>query len=350
MRAMGERRIRLGLLEFGELPLPEIVQTAQLAERLGFSRYWLAEHIGPLQNTLLATPVVAGATSRIRVGPAGVLLRYYAAACVARDGIFLAQAFPGRIDLGLAGGRHGEGMDLPFLDGRTHLYAPETLEEKIRVVAETLAAPEPASRGHERRRPEPASELVAERPELWLLGSSDSPWRARSAALVQANFCLSLLHKPAPPSPLAIRAYRKERRRLGLAPGIAGIAIALACVESAREQKRHRTPHTGIFAKTIVETAAVCRERIEALCREYDVREVSILESSAGPERRWASMQMLAEAFGGLEPLAPEPPSGRRGSRLERAALVPPEAVRPARSKSRAGTGGARGPTSGPRR
>jgi alkanesulfonate monooxygenase SsuD/methylene tetrahydromethanopterin reductase-like flavin-dependent oxidoreductase (luciferase family) len=279
---MVERTIRLGLLEFGDLSLRDIVETAWLAEELGFSRFWLAEHLGLLENTLLVTPLVASATSRIRVGPAGVLLRYYPPALIGRDGLLLEQAYPGRIDLGLAGGRHPEGRDLRFLDGRTHLHEPEVLEEKLRIVAETIAA-------HER---------AEERPELWFLGASDSAHRGQSAARLRAHFSLSLMHLTTPPSPLPIRAYREEEARLGLAGGQAGIAIALACVESARARAKHRSPH-GVLGKAIVETAAVCRERIEELCDEYDVSEVSILECSEGLERRSASMRMLVEAFGG---------------------------------------------------
>ena len=280
---MRTRRIRLGLLDFGDLPLPAVIRSARLAEELGFSRYWLAEHVGLVENALLATGLVAAATSRIRVGPAGVLLRYHPAACVGRDGIYLARGFPGRIDLGLAGGRHPKGGDREFLDGRTHLYAPETLEEKIRIVARTVAAHAPAK----------------ERPQVWLLGASDSPRRACSAARLRTEFCLSLLHDVKPPSPLPISAYRREARRLGRNPGRASIAIALACVASARARARHRPAHAGIPGTAIVETPAVCRERIEELCRTYDVSEVSILECSVGLERRLASIAMLAEAFAG---------------------------------------------------
>ena len=277
---MGTRRIRLGLVDFGELPLPAVIRSARLAEELGFARYWLAEHQWLLENALLTSGLVASATSRIRVGPAGVLLRYYPAACVGRDGIFLAKAFPGRIDLGLAGGRHRDGSDHEFLDGRTHLYAPETLEEKIRVVAETVATHAPAR----------------ERPQVWLLGASDSPLRAQSAARLRANFCLSLLHSATPPSPLAIRAYRGEARRLGRTPGRAGVAITVACV-ARRDRARQRSAHEGIPGEAIIDTAAVCRERIEEICRTYEVSEVNVLECSVGLERRLASMQMLAEAF-----------------------------------------------------
>jgi hypothetical protein len=211
-----------------------------------------------------------------------VLLRYYVAACVGRDGIYLAKGFPGRIDLGLAGGRYPDGQDGPFLDGRTHLYDHETLTDKIRAVASTVAAHKPAK----------------ERPQVWLLGTSDIALRARLAARLRAQFCLSLWHHETLPSRLPIRAYRKEARRLRRVPGRAAVSIALACISSERERARHRSAHPGVGGKVIVETPAICRERIESLCRVYDVSEVSILECSVGVQRRLASIAMLAEAFG----------------------------------------------------
>jgi alkanesulfonate monooxygenase SsuD/methylene tetrahydromethanopterin reductase-like flavin-dependent oxidoreductase (luciferase family) len=280
---MGRRTISLGLLEFGELPLAVIFSTARLAERLGFARYWISEHRGLIENAMLLTPLVANATSHIRVGPAGVLLRYYPAMSVARDGILLEQAFPGRIDLGLAGGRHAEGQDLPFLDGRTHLYAPETFDDKLRIVGETVAAHTPAR----------------ERPEVWVLGSSDSAWRGQSAARARAHFCLSLMHAAEVPSPAAIVAFREEERRHRRRQRVAAIAVLLCCIESPRERRRHRTPFPGLRGPVIVESGSVARERIEELCAEYGATEVSILECSDGPERRRTSMQVLMEAFGG---------------------------------------------------
>ena len=154
-----------------------------------------------------------------------------------------------------------------------------------------------------------------ERPEVWLLGSSDSPARGQSAARLGAHFCLSLLHAATPPSPIAIASYRAEERRLERPAGHAAIAITVACIQSARERRRHQTPFPAIPGKAIVETAAICRERIEELCHAYGVREIAILECSDGLARRRESLQRLAEVF-----------------------------------KPRAKTGARGGPTSGPRR
>ena len=81
------------------------VQLAQHVERLGYQRFWLAEHHSIEGLACSATPVlighVAGATSTIRVGSGGVMLPNHAPLVVAEQFGTLAALFPGRIDLGL---------------------------------------------------------------------------------------------------------------------------------------------------------------------------------------------------------------------------------------------------------
>ena len=78
---------------------------AQLGERLGYHRYWLAEHHGMPGIASAATAVlmcyVAGATSTIRIGAGGIMLPNHAPLTVAEQFGTLASLFPGRIDLGL---------------------------------------------------------------------------------------------------------------------------------------------------------------------------------------------------------------------------------------------------------
>jgi luciferase family oxidoreductase group 1 len=78
---------------------------AQLAEQLGYHRYWLAEHHNMAGIASAATSVVighvAGGTSRIRVGAGGVMLPNHSPLVIAEQFGTLASLFPGRIDLGL---------------------------------------------------------------------------------------------------------------------------------------------------------------------------------------------------------------------------------------------------------
>lgn len=81
------------------------VELAQEAEKLGYHRFWLAEHHGMEGIASAATAVVighvAGATNTIRVGSGGVMLPNHAPYIIAEQFGTLNAMFPGRIDLGL---------------------------------------------------------------------------------------------------------------------------------------------------------------------------------------------------------------------------------------------------------
>jgi luciferase family oxidoreductase group 1 len=79
--------------------------TASHVEKLGFTRYWVAEHHNMPGIASSATAVlvgyIAGATSRIRVGSGGIMLPNHAPLVVAEAFGTLTELYPGRIDLGL---------------------------------------------------------------------------------------------------------------------------------------------------------------------------------------------------------------------------------------------------------
>src|SRR6195256_952349 len=81
------------------------VNLAQHVEKLGYKRFWLAEHHSIEGLACSATPVlighVAAATKTIRVGSGGVMLPNHAPLVVAEQFGTLEALYPGRIDLGL---------------------------------------------------------------------------------------------------------------------------------------------------------------------------------------------------------------------------------------------------------
>src|SRR5437773_7976169 len=83
--------------------LRNTIDLACLADRLGFARYWVAEHHGTamLAGTspeILIGPIAA-ATTRLRVGSGGVMLPHYSPLKVAETFNLLNALYPGRIDL-----------------------------------------------------------------------------------------------------------------------------------------------------------------------------------------------------------------------------------------------------------
>ncbi|MGH3636543.1 MAG: MsnO8 family LLM class oxidoreductase, partial [Mycobacterium sp.] len=84
--------------------LAATLQLAQAADRLGFTRYWVAEHHNVPSIAATSPPVLiallAGHTSQLRLGSGGVMLPNHAPLAVAEQFALLEAAYPGRIDLG----------------------------------------------------------------------------------------------------------------------------------------------------------------------------------------------------------------------------------------------------------
>src|SRR5438046_1956629 len=85
--------------------LRNTLQLAQHAERLGYRRYWLAEHHNMPGIASAATALVighvAGGTRTIRVGSGGIMLPNHSPLVIAEQFGTLESLYPGRIDLGL---------------------------------------------------------------------------------------------------------------------------------------------------------------------------------------------------------------------------------------------------------
>src|SRR5262249_30480514 len=89
----------------GAVALTNSLDLAQLADRLGYTRYWVAEHHN-LPSIASAAPEImigqiAAVTTQMRIGSGGVMLPNHAPLMVAERFKVLAALFPGRIDLGL---------------------------------------------------------------------------------------------------------------------------------------------------------------------------------------------------------------------------------------------------------
>ena len=80
-------------------------QLAQAADRLGYTRYWVAEHHNMPSVAATSPPVLiahlAAHTSQMRLGSGGVMLPNHAPLAVAEQFALLEAAHPGRIDLGI---------------------------------------------------------------------------------------------------------------------------------------------------------------------------------------------------------------------------------------------------------
>lgn len=106
--------------------LANTVDLARAAERVGYHRFWLAEHHNMPGIASAATAVVighvAGATKTMRVGAGGIMLPNHAPLVVAEQFGTLATLYPDRIDLGLG---RAPGTDMATARALRRHMAPE---------------------------------------------------------------------------------------------------------------------------------------------------------------------------------------------------------------------------------
>jgi luciferase family oxidoreductase group 1 len=148
---------------------------ARHAERWGYARYWVAEHHNIPGIASAATSVVigllAGGTTRIRVGAGGIMLPNHSPLVIAEQFGTLASLYPGRIDLGVGRAPGGDQATARAL--RRYAVGVDSFPQDV---LELQAFFLPASPG-QAVRAIPGEGL---RVPIWILGSSD--FGARLAA------------------------------------------------------------------------------------------------------------------------------------------------------------------------
>jgi luciferase family oxidoreductase group 1 len=162
----------IGAAKPGEA-IQRTIELARLADRLGYHRYWLAEHHA-LNGLADASPEILlarlGAETRhIRLGTGGIMLPYYAPFKIAEQFKMLEAMYPGRMDLGLgrAPGGHPRTARVLF-DGRP-IDTDEGFANQLAELSAMFRGVVPDSHPLHGQMLSPN---VATYPEMWVLGSS----------------------------------------------------------------------------------------------------------------------------------------------------------------------------------
>jgi luciferase family oxidoreductase group 1 len=328
-------KLRLSVLDQSPIPegsttgeaLRNSVDLAHLADKLGYTRYWVAEHHGT-QGLACNSPEVligpiAAATERIKVGSGGVMLPHYSPLKVAENFSMLSALFPGRIDLGIGRAAGTSPMVAFALQRDRRQSAPDDFRQQLdELMALTANRPHPDTR---------FARLAAvhfESPELWLLGSSQdsaiwaadlglpyvfadfiNPDGARLARYYQQTFTASdRLERPR----TAVAAWAicagtdEEAERLSYSFRMMmtllfrGRTIQVPTVERAEHFLREEglTPEQAPANRRII-TGSPDRVRaaIEALASDYQAEEVLIVNILHSHEARRRSYELIARAF-----------------------------------------------------
>jgi luciferase family oxidoreductase group 1 len=317
----------------GHTPRTAIAETLRLAEaadRLGYARYWLAEHHGiealgdPCPEILVAR--VAAATARIRVGTGGVLLPYYSALKVAEQFRMLEALYPGRIDLGLGRAPGGDRLTAQAVARGPYAFADD-FPEQVRDLVGFLDRRLPDGHPFARVKAQPAGDAS---PEVWLLGSSE--YSGALAAELGLSFAFAHFIN-ARGGDAVTRTYRSAfKPSARAAPPRALVCAFVICAETSAEAERLAAPvdlrrlhmALGIDAPfpTDAEAAAhrygererayvraqrerlvhgdpdEVRRRLLDLAEQYAADELMILSITGDYASRRRSYELVASAFG----------------------------------------------------
>jgi luciferase family oxidoreductase group 1 len=327
--------LRLGILDqspvsegmTGTDALHNTIDLARLADRLGYHRYWVAEHHG---TPMLACPSpealigpIADATSRLRVGSGGVMLPHYSPVKVAETFSMLAGLYPRRIDLGIG---RAPGTDqttaIALQRDRRRLPPddfPDQLAELLAYIGGTLPPEHPFARlAILPGRPH--------RPEPWLLGSSPQSgiWAAElglpyafadfiqsGGAAITARYREDFASSEWGAAPRVIVAgwalcadTDEEAERLAASSRMAfillrrGRLISVPPVETALRFLAEEGAALPVQRRTIVGSPSTVRRGIEALADEYGAGEVLIVTITHDHDARRRSYELIAEEFG----------------------------------------------------
>ena len=253
---------------------------AQHAERLGYNRYWMAEHHNMVGIASAATAValcyVAEGTKTIRIGAGGVMLPNHAPLIVAEQFGTLEALFPGRIDLGL--GR------APGTDGytwRAMRRDPGSSDRFPQDVLELQALLGPVQEGqHVRAFPGMDSNIP-----LWILGSS--LFGAQLAAALGLPYVFASHFAPGALMQ-ALRVYRETfRPSAQLSRPYAMVSCNVVAAETDAEARRLFTSQQQAFTNMLRNTRGKLLPPIDDIDTYWE------------PQEQVQASSMLARSFVG---------------------------------------------------
>lgn len=312
----------------------ETLDLASLTDRLGYHRYWLAEHhssgglAGSTPEILIGQ--VAARTSHIRVGSGGVMLSHYSPLKVAENFRMLETLFPGRIDLGMGRAPGSDQLTAMALQAGPGAAGVDQFPAQVRDVMGYIDGELPEGHPFAKVRAMPDGPT---RPECWLLGSSDQS--ASIAAYFGCPFSFAHFINPHGGDQVmaGYRAHFKPSETL--AEPLGNIGVFVICADTEAEALRlaksrglwilrlyrgetmpvptfeeaEAYPYTDhdraiiehSRPRTIAGTPEQVRTRLLELGELYGIDEFVVVTICADFDARLRSYELLAEAFD-LEP------------------------------------------------
>lgn len=208
------------------------VRLAQHGEKLGYERYWIAEHhdlfglASPNPSVMLG--VIGAQTQKIRIGAGAVLLPYYKPFHVAETYNLLATLFPGRVDLGL-GRAPGGSAEVSLALSDNYLAEVQKYPEKVEALQTFLYSEFPEGHIYHKISPTPVPEIS---PDMWILGTSE-----RSAKLaVEKGLYYAFGHFMTDQNgPEIVQTYQEGMEKKHSSQSYTIVTISAICAETTEE-------------------------------------------------------------------------------------------------------------------
>jgi luciferase family oxidoreductase group 1 len=251
--------------------LLETTAYAQAAERLGFGRFWLAEHHNMPGIASAATAVVlahvASKTSSIRVGSGGVMLPNHAPLVIAEQFGTLEALHPGRVDLGLGRAPGTDGETARAL--RRYFEAADQFPRDVLELQGFLSDPQPGQRVT-------AWPGAGSKVPIWLLGSS--LFSAELAARLGLPFAFASHFAPELLLQ-ALRVYRAEFRPGALEAPYAMAAFNVFAADTDAAAQRMSTSMQQAFAAVVTGKPGRLKPAVDDITAVLDPRQIAAVES-----------------------------------------------------------------------
>ena len=313
---------RLSVLDQSPIPvgstagdaLRNTLDLARLADRMGYHRYWLAEHHGTPGLACNSPEVmigpVAAATSRIRVGSGGIMLPHYSPLKVYESFSMLSGLYPGRIDLGLGRAPGTSSRVAHALQRDRRQPLPDDFREQLDELLGYIknGEPEPYLLGSSPQSAVWAAELGLPYVFADFINPAGEPY----AAFYREHFVPSgRQHAPLKPE-VAVCAWAvcaettaeavrlSASARMMMLQLFRGRLIAVPPVEEALQFLAHEgAPLEELPAhrRMIAGDPATVRAALEELARDYNADEVFVVNILYSHAARLRSYELLADAF-----------------------------------------------------
>jgi luciferase family oxidoreductase group 1 len=304
--------------------LAATVSLAQVADGLGFTRFWVAEHHNMPAVAATSPPVLiahlAAQTSSIRLGSGGVMLPNHAPLAVAEQFALLEAAHPDRIDLGIGrapGSDPVTSMALRGAAGRDDTDIenfPQYLDDVMALMGtEGVRVAIPRQDYILKATPAAASE-----PRMWLLGSS--MYSAHLAAAKGLPYVFAH-HFSGQGTAEALAVYRREFQPSALtAEPVTFLTVNAVVADTSEEAAALMLPNLQLMAKLRTGQPLAALDLVEdAESQELHPQQQGLVDAGlaravvGSPGEAAAQIRELAETFGVDEVMINPVSSERRG-------------------------------------